>query len=216
MIVEHIANLREKVDEVQNEGPADTDMPIRRPVNEANLVASRARLPPLARAGGPSTSHVEGAIGGMVALYTATDPRVQAVSLGFPISIHPLRTPNARGSISTGSDESALDFRFLRLAGLLHKMIPLRDGVDDVRMQALDGSPVAPIYGRVTVVFDVQGYEFEHTFWVVNLGVPVDMQLGSDFLVKFEISLGFGPWGGQISSADAKKVRKLEDIYVLQ
>lgn len=137
------------------------------------------------------------------------------MSVGFPVSIHPLRIPNTRAQTAAG--DSVIDFKFLRLAGLLHKMIPLRPDVDDVVFTNVDGSPVKDVYGRVTVTFDAHGYEFEHEFWVMDLGLPIEMQIGQDdFFGKFGCVVGFQAEGMVIQSADAKKVNKLEDVYVVQ
>ncbi|THH32854.1 hypothetical protein EUX98_g1322 [Antrodiella citrinella] len=173
------------------------------------------RLPPLIPAQGPPL-HFEGIAGGATTIALDSDPRVEAVRSGFPISIHPLRLPNTRGRFAAGV--SLLDFRFLRIAGLLHKMVPLREGVDEVVIKMLIGGGDVKIHGRVTVVFDAQGYEFEHTFWVTNLGFnPFEMQLGDDFSAKFGLSLSFNAEGQMgITKADAKKARKLEDVYVVQ
>lgn len=59
------------------------------------------------------------------------DPRLKAVSMGFPIMVHPLRIPNTRAQVSSGSTYSVIDFRFVRLAGFLHQMVPLRPQVDN-------------------------------------------------------------------------------------
>ncbi|EMD36868.1 hypothetical protein CERSUDRAFT_73898 [Gelatoporia subvermispora B] len=65
----------------------------------------RERLPPLAPATGPPLE-VEALLGGTCLAPPDVDPRLSAVSTGFPISVYSLRVPNARGLLSTASNFS--------------------------------------------------------------------------------------------------------------
>lgn len=179
------------------------------------IAAARRRLPNLERPGG-NPLRFEGTVGGTMTADPSADPRLVAMSMGFPVSIHPLRIPNTRAQTAGGV--SVIDYKFLRLSGLLHKMIPLRSGVDDVKLRNVDGSAIRKIYGRVAVTFDAHGFEFQdHMFWVMDLGFPVEMQLGQgDFFSKYNCSVGFQEGGMVIHQADAKKVRNIEDVYVVQ
>lgn len=116
---------------------------------------ARSRLPPLTYPRG-APLRVTGIIGGATVIDSGTDIRLTAMSTGFPISVHPLRLPNTRAQFSTGSSESIVDFRFVRIAGLLHKLIPLRDGVDKVVLTTIFSNDPLEVYGHVTFVFDAQ------------------------------------------------------------
>ena len=176
------------------------------------------RLPPLCPATGPPLN-VEGLVGGVSDPFIQ-DPRLLAVSMGFPISVHPLRIPNTRANISSATTYSVIDFRFVRLAGLAHKMIPLRPDVDKVRLRSiLSGSP-GKVVGWVNVAFDALGYEFEQRCWVVELGLPIEMMLGMDWLTKNDVVSSYGPGRGQykhvFGEADTKKKAKdLQDVYTV-
>lgn len=80
-----------------------------------------------------------------------TDPRLHVMSIDFPVPVHPLRIPNVRAQFATGS--SVIDLRFLRMAGMLRKMVPVREGTDRVKLRTLTGS-AAKVYGKVPVKFD--------------------------------------------------------------
>ena len=138
------------------------------------------------------------------------DPRVQAVSVGEPVLIHPLRIPNTRAVVTPSLEASLFSLTFARIAGLIHKMILVRDGVDDI-----DIDPFSTVLGRVPVHFDISGYEFEHECWVVDddLMRDAEMILGADWLQRFKVQASFDP-RFMIVSADAKRARKLEDVYV--
>ena len=138
------------------------------------------RLPPLTLASGPPIS-IEGSIGGIGVLDPPDDPRLRAVFLGFPVSVHPLRVPNARAHFTPSITHSIIDFRFLRLSGLLHQMTPLRGGIDKVEL-ALPSGELANVIGWADVTFDAQGYEFHQRCWVLELDSPVDIQLGTDWV----------------------------------
>lgn len=144
------------------------------------------------------------------------DPRLVAMSMGFPVSVHPLRISNTRAQFSSG--ESVIDFKFLRLAGLLHKMTPLREGRDDVRLTATDGTEIRTVYGYIDVTFDAHGYEFEDRFWVIDIAFPVEMQIGQAKLMKKYDCVVEAVEGGDIviKKFNAKKVRKILDVYVTQ
>lgn len=185
------------------------------------LAAARRRLPRLGSSGG-SPLRFEGTVGGTMTASPVADPRLVAMSMGFPVSIHPLRIPNTRAQTAAGV--SVIDYKFLRLSGLLHKMTPfrkmtpLRSGQDDVKLRNVDGSAIRKVYGRVAVTFDAHGFEFQdHMFWVIDLGFPVEMQLGQeDFFSKYNCSVEFQEGGLVIHQADAKKVPEIEDVYVVQ
>ncbi|KAK7680375.1 hypothetical protein QCA50_016615 [Cerrena zonata] len=182
------------------------------PTNEYDYLNSR--LPLLRSAVGPPL-HVEGTIGGAMT-HEIGDRRLEAVSMGFPISVHPLRIPNTRAQVSTASSHSVIDFRFVRLAGLLHEMTLLRPDVDDVKLSALLGNTSIEVLGWVDVTFDALGYEFKQSCWVIRLFFPVEIQLGTDWLSAYKIksSGATGTGNININDADAKKVRKLQDTYV--
>lgn len=181
---------------------------------DPDIAAAHRRLPNLASAEGPPLE-ISGTVGGNMVVDPDLDHRLVAMSKGFPVSIHPLRTPNTRAQLAAG--ESVVDFKFLRLAGLLAKMVPLRTGVDKVHLHTIDGAEIRRIYGRVRIVFDAAGFEFEHEFWVMDIGFPVEMQLGqSDFCSKFKCVLASQDGGMVIKEADAKKVRAIADVYVVQ
>lgn len=169
------------------------------------------QLPPLVPPSGPPI-RFEGTIGGTMMAPVEEDPRIQAVSMGFPISVHPLRIPNTRAQHSSGSTHSVIDFDFLRLSGLLHTMVPLRVGVDDVKLRN-NSRGLIDIKGYVDLVFDACGFEFEQRCWVMRLGFPLDIQLGHDWAVKYRIMSDF-TGGYSVVRADAKRVRHLEDVYV--
>lgn len=171
------------------------------------------QLPPLARPSGPPIK-IEGLIGGSFIAPTGGDPRILAVSMGFPISIHPLRVPNTRTQHSSGSTHSVINLDFVRIAGLLHTMAPLRHGIDDVKLESRAGSLI-DIKGYVDVVFDAFGFEFEQRCWVMRLGFPLELQLGNDWAVDNHIRSSFTR-GYTIEDADAKRVRDLEDVYVVR
>ncbi|KAK7680376.1 hypothetical protein QCA50_016616 [Cerrena zonata] len=143
---------------------------------EAEIIASR--LPLLRAATGPPIM-VQGSIGGFITMWEDDDPRLKSVSMGFPASVHPLCSPNTRAQLSTGSSHSIIDFRFTRLCGLVHEMTPLRPGIDRVTLQGMLGPPME-VFGWVDVAFDILGYEFKHKCWVVDLHLPVEIQLGMD------------------------------------
>ncbi|CAL1710240.1 unnamed protein product [Somion occarium] len=172
-----------------------------------------SRLPSLKPAAGPPIIF-EGMVGGAMFVNPELDPRLHAVSMGFPISVHPLRLPNTRAQFASGSTVSVIDYRFLRLSGLLHEMVPLRPGVDQAKLLNNDGSRIAQVWGKVEVVFDAQGYEFKETCWVINIGFPVDIQFGIDWARQNGLVTNLDQGNFVISSAKAKKVRNLQDIYV--
>ena len=192
--------------------PRSTPRSAPRPARPDPFAAARRRLPALKAASGPPL-YVEGTVGGNMVI-SSGDPRLASVNMGFPVLVHPLRIPNARALVANGV--SVIDYKFLRISGLIHKMIPLR-GIDDVHLFTMDDQKIKDVYGRVTVTFDAQGYEFEHEFWVIDLALPVDMQLGqSDFCPKFGCVIGFQEGGMAINKANAKKTRGIEDVYVVQ
>ncbi|EMD36925.1 hypothetical protein CERSUDRAFT_95197 [Gelatoporia subvermispora B] len=175
--------------------------------------AIRARLPELVPATGPPLA-VEESFTAVSAVPAGQDPRLTAVSMGFPISVHPLRLPNSRGTLSTGSTTSLIDTRCVRLAGLLARMVPIRP-IDEVHISTLFGGQHMNVFGRVDVTFDAFGFEFSTPCWVVNLGLPVDIALGMDWLETYNPKIS---WRQEleITDANAKKVRKLVDIYVTE
>lgn len=69
------------------------------------------------------------------------DARLKAVSLGFPISLRPRSIPNARAIFSSDSSTSVVDYRFIRFAGLIPSMRPVRPSIDRVSIIQLGGSP---------------------------------------------------------------------------
>ncbi|KZT28294.1 hypothetical protein NEOLEDRAFT_1129672 [Neolentinus lepideus HHB14362 ss-1] len=157
---------------------------------------------------------VEESIGGMIADDPSRDPRISAILpdvASFTISVHPLHLPNSRAMFSSASSTSVIDWRFVRLAGLLPKMVPIRDGVDRVDLRSLYGGGPMRVYGRVDVLFDAHGYEFEQPFWVTDIGFPVEMVLGVDWAVNSGLTTRLFPFS--ISKADARKTRTVEDVY---
>ncbi|OBZ76221.1 hypothetical protein A0H81_03009 [Grifola frondosa] len=71
-------------------------------------------------------------------------------------------------------------------------MVPLRYGVDDVQLGTVmtDGNEME-VFGRVPVVFDAGGFEFSMQCWVVNVGLPVELVLGLDWMDKFSPTVSF-------------------------
>ncbi|TCD59855.1 hypothetical protein EIP91_011291 [Steccherinum ochraceum] len=174
--------------------------------------AALARLPKLVQPTGPALN-VDTVAGGAITV-AHDDPRIEAMGIGFPVSVHPLRLPNTRAHFATGA--SIVDFRFVRIAGLLHKMVPLRKGVDHVSIGTMAAGSQLRAYGRLRLVFDAQGYEFEHQFWVTDIGFPVELQLGGDFMTEHGLTTRMGDSHWIIEKADAKKVRKLVDVYATE
>lgn len=172
------------------------------------------RLPPLRPATGPPLN-IQGMVGGLM-MREISDVRLEAVSRGFPISVHPIHIPNTRAQLSTASTHSVIDFRFVRLAGLLHNMVLLRPEVDNVVLKGPMGSPL-DVLGWVDVTFDALGYQFRQKCWVINLSFPVEIQLGMDWVSANEISFSMGEGVGNIviKEADAKKARNVQEIYAM-
>ncbi|KAJ3480611.1 hypothetical protein NLI96_g8218 [Meripilus lineatus] len=170
------------------------------------------QLPPLRPPTGPPIK-TGGFIGGAFVVPTDQDPRTFAVSMGFPVSIHPLRIPNTRAQHSSGSSHSVIDYKFVRLAGLIHTMVPLRRGIDDVNLVGLSGGNI-DVKGYVDIIFDALGYEFEQRCWVMDLGFPLELQLGGDWATKYQLAYTIRDGAFTILEADAKRVRPLDDIYV--
>lgn len=173
-----------------------------------------SRLPPLAQPTGPSI-RFSGILGGVFMPSCDDDPRLAPMGDGFPVSVHPLRIPNARIQHSTASTHSVIDFTFVRLSGLLHKMVPLRRDVDQVKLTGIFGNP-AKILGYVDVLFDAFGYEFEQRCWVLK-DLHHEIQLGGDWAKKYKVSCDFQTLSGEfrLLKVDAKRVRKLQDVYTV-
>ena len=186
----------------------------RPPINDEEELAFH-RLPPLRPATGAPIK-IEGRVGGAQLINEHDDPRLKAMSMGFPISIHPLRVSNARAQFSSASSHSIIDFRFVRLAGLLHQMIPLRSRVDTVKLTPIYGGSPLHVLGYVNVLFDALGFEFKQKCWVTDIDLPFDIQLGIDWVEAYDIDFRPGSGTGNIviTNADAKKARGLEDVYV--
>ncbi|TCD63451.1 hypothetical protein EIP91_005392 [Steccherinum ochraceum] len=179
------------------------------------IVAARRRLPTLPPLRGPPV-HFHGIVGGVRPSNPYSDSRLVSMSMGFPVSVHPLRLPNTRAQITSGV--SVIDYNFLRIAGLIHKMTPVRADVDNVELtKSGDQTKVLQVYGRVVVTFDAEGYEFEHKFWVIDMGLPLEMQLSEeDFCLKFGCVTDTQDGAKVIRKADAKVGRKIEDVYVVE
>ncbi|KAK7680374.1 hypothetical protein QCA50_016614 [Cerrena zonata] len=175
-----------------------------------------SRLPPLIPASGPPIEF-EGSLGGIGMPDPPDDLRLRAVYLGFPVSVHPLRVPNARAHFTPTTSYSIIDFRFLRLSGLLHQMTPLRDGMDKVELTS-PGGEIADVFGWVDIIFDAQGYEFNQRCWVLPMEAPIEIQLGLDWAAAYKVGIDWkrgGPTGIGIEWADAKRVRDLQDTYTI-
>lgn len=138
------------------------------------------------------------------------DTRIDAVKYGFAVAVHPLRLPNTRALFSTASSVSAINFSFVRIAGLLGDMVPLRPGIDNVR---IDGA--SRVFGYVDVLFDTWGFEFRQRCWVINIGSSqfVDMILGFDWAEHYNPRIDWRE-DMKIEDARAKKVRQVQDVYV--
>ncbi|EPQ51759.1 hypothetical protein GLOTRDRAFT_122974 [Gloeophyllum trabeum ATCC 11539] len=170
---------------------------------------------PLRPAAGPPLV-VKESIGGALVQDPTRDPRLSAIlpgSMSFAISVHPLHIPNARAMWSTASSTSIIDWRFVRLAGLLPQMVPLRHGIDRVTLTGIMGASPMKVFGRVDVLFDALGYEFELPCWVTDIGFPVEMVLGNDWVEKFDLVYMVGGGEIRINEADARKTRAVEDKY---
>ncbi|GBE83365.1 hypothetical protein BKA93DRAFT_256186 [Sparassis latifolia] len=153
-------------------------------------------------------------IGGAMAMTESRDPRLIQMSMGFPISVHPIRIPNTRGMWSSASSTSVVDVNFVRLAGILHRMLPLRL-VDDVQLSGVFGGNMK-VYGRVDVSFDAYGFEFNVPCWVTDLGFPVEILLGSDWMVNNGVESTWSGGGPIITGANAKRVRNIQDVYITE
>lgn len=151
---------------------------------------------------------------------TDVDPRLKAVSLGFPFSLRPRNIPNARAIFSSSSTTSVVDYRFIRFAGLIPSMRPLRHSIDRVFLTQLGPTvPIVPIpiadrstsappnqyhvYGRVLVPFDAGQWSFVQECWVIDLpaGLPLDMILGMDWMEKYDARIEVSLDGMRISGA---------------
>ncbi|PSR74718.1 hypothetical protein PHLCEN_2v9597 [Hermanssonia centrifuga] len=158
----------------------------------------RSLMPPLAPANGRPIV-LSATVGSITMLeMPGEDPRVQAISHGFPISVHPLRLPNSRALFSNLSSVSVVDYGFVRLAGLLHEMVPLRHEIDKVEIKDFHSDFTYVVYGYVTILFDAGGFEFEEKCWVVNLmraSQFVDLIVGMDWLTANAISTSFSRKG---------------------
>lgn len=184
--------------------------------DEYERIDVASRLPPLTPASGPPIEF-EGSLGGIGMPDPPDDLRLRAVYLGFPVSVHPLRVPNARAHFTPTTSYSVIDFRFLRLSGLLHQMTPIRDGIDKVELASPNGE-IADVFGWVDIIFDAQGYEFSQRCWVLAMDAPVEIQLGLDWAAAYKVGIDWkrgGPTGIGIEWADAKRVRDLQDTYTI-
>lgn len=140
---------------------------------------ARSRLPPLATSSGLPIK-VKGTLGGAMAVSGEDGARLLELRMGFPISVRSLRLPNARGQCSSASSHSIIDFDFVLLSGLSYTVAPLHDGIDKAETSGLYGGGPLNVLGYVDVLFDTLGYESEQRFWVTNIGLPLDMQLGNE------------------------------------
>lgn len=215
--IERLANLRvvdPDTDEERTVGRDSSEDEVYVGGGEVFAPTTGCRLPTLYSPTGPPIIF-SGLIGGAFAVPPNEDPSTFAVSMGFPVSVHPLRIPNTRADHSSASTHSVIDFRFVRLAGLLHTMVPLRRGVDDVELKDVAGGTV-DVKGYVDIIFDALGYEFEQRCWVIDLGCPLELQLGDDWAHHNQISLKFSRFASAVFEADAKRVRSLDDTYVIR
>ncbi|THG94151.1 hypothetical protein EW026_g7263 [Hermanssonia centrifuga] len=179
----------------------------------------RSLMPPLAPANGRPIV-LSATVGSITMLeMPGEDPRVQAISHDFPISVHPLRLPNSRALFSNLSSVSVVDYGFVRLAGLLHEMVPLRHEIDKVEIKDFHSDFTYVVYGYVTILFDAGEFEFEEKCWVVNLmraSQFVDLIVGMNWLTANAISTSFSRKGVTIEKADARRVRAIDEKYVTQ
>lgn len=67
---------------------------------------------------------------------------------------------------------------------------------------------ISEVYGRVKVIFDCFGFEFEHECWVIDIGLPLEMQLGNDWLREHRVQFVFPPGGMDIPTANARRLER--------
>ncbi|KZT38798.1 hypothetical protein SISSUDRAFT_1046556 [Sistotremastrum suecicum HHB10207 ss-3] len=135
-------------------------------------------------------------------------------NVGSPVTVSTSPLTTARVLVSTGSTTSIIDLRYLRLIGLLPYLVPLREGVDKVIFDSVirgsdddddDGEGRTKVYGRAKVEVIFQGYKFLHDFWVIDIGLPVEVLLGNDWSRKFSVAYQFTEGGIKITRADAPR-----------
>ncbi|TFK52980.1 hypothetical protein OE88DRAFT_1656710 [Heliocybe sulcata] len=165
---------------------------------------------------------VKEVIGGTVLEDPARDPRITAILPGlttFSVSVHPLHLANTRAMWTSTSSTSIIDWRFVRLAGLLPKMVPLRHGVDRVELEPFpggSGGTTMHVYGRVDVLFDAHGYEFNMPCWVTDISFPLEIILGNDWLRVCGLEILMGGGKMMIPKAAARRTRAVEDVYRME
>ncbi|KAI0049535.1 hypothetical protein FA95DRAFT_861355 [Auriscalpium vulgare] len=131
-----------------------------------------------------------------------TDVRLRLVSLGFPIAMRRENVFNARAAHSAHSTTSIVDVRFVRLAGLLQQMTPLRI-IDRVEIREVGTGRPYRVYGRVSVPFNAGRWAFDVLCWVVDLSSPVEILLGNDWLNRYKAKISLGLEGMKIDDARA-------------
>ncbi|KAI0313877.1 hypothetical protein OF83DRAFT_1086027 [Amylostereum chailletii] len=149
----------------------------------------------------------------------SADPRLEAVSLGFAISIGNLRGLNARAMYAAASSDSVVDYRFVRLVGLLAKMMPLRPMCDKVALREVGTGREYKVYGQVDVPFIAgeRGFKFKMPCWVVDVAAPVEVVLGQDWLRKYKVEVSTSLEGQKVANARAMVAeagRGARDVYV--
>ncbi|KAA1471983.1 hypothetical protein DENSPDRAFT_838104 [Dentipellis sp. KUC8613] len=123
------------------------------------------------------------------------DLRLRSVSLGFAISIPNRANLNARATFSKKSAVSVVDYRFVRLIGLLTKMHPLRP-CDKIQLRKIGARGFYTPYGAVVIPFRAGKWTFNMRCWVIDIPVPVEIVLGQDWKSQFSVEMSYSPKDG--------------------